>query len=358
MSDASDPESRSHEPGEKKIRDAIERGESPVAPDVTLLGAMSGIYFAFEAMRLTNESHIGALGSVIESVGRVRIETAADAYSLAISLANAALLPIVAIVGAILLGSLIVGVAPQSPRLTTKRLKLDGKRLNPFKGIERIVGRKGLVDFGKSVVKSIVGFAAVALSLKPYWRQVGDGRFSDVDEAAGMAYRAIEGIALALLCVALLFAIVDLAVSRLAWRKRLRMTHQEVKDETKQAEGDPLVKMRMRSLALSRARSRMMREISSATMVIANPTHFAVALRYIREEGGAPVVIAKGQELTALKIRSLAEEGQIPVVDNPELARAMYRSVEIGQLIPPEFYRAVAEIVNFISARQPSARKS
>jgi flagellar biosynthetic protein FlhB len=148
----------------------------------------------------------------------------------------------------------------------------------------------------------------------------------------------------------------DLVWSRLFWQRDLRMTRQEIKDELKQVDGDPIVKARLRSLARDRLRKRMMAAVPRATLVIANPTHYAVALRYVREEGGAPLVVAKGQDLIALKIREIAVEHGIPVIENKALAKSLYRSVEVDEMIPPEFYKAVAEIVFFLFARQAQAR--
>lgn len=140
----------------------------------------------------------------------------------------------------------------------------------------------------------------------------------------------------------------DLAWSRVHWRRELRMTRQEIKDEHKQMEGDPMVKARQRSLARDRARRRMMDAVPRATVVLVNPTHYAIALRYVREEGGAPVVLAKGQDLLALRIREIAEANNIPVIVNPPVVRSMYGAVEIDQMIPPEFYHTVAELLCFL----------
>jgi flagellar biosynthetic protein FlhB len=130
------------------------------------------------------------------------------------------------------------------------------------------------------------------------------------------------------------------------------MTRQEVKDELKQVDGDPLIKARMRSLARDRARKNMMAAVPRATFVIANPTHYAVALRYVKEEGGAPLVIAKGQDLIALRIREIAAQHAIPIIEDKLLARSLYKVVEVDKMIPPEFYKAVAEIVFFLFQRR------
>jgi flagellar biosynthetic protein FlhB len=171
------------------------------------------------------------------------------------------------------------------------------------------------------------------------------------EEILTMLLRVVAAVAAAM---ALIVA-GDLVWTRITWRKDLRMTKQEIKDETKQAEGDPMVKARLRSIALDRARKRMMAQVPRATLVIANPTHYAIAIRYVREEGGAPIVVAKGQDLIALKIREIAAEAGIPVLEQKLLARSMYDLVEVDQAIPPEFYRAVAELIHFLSRKKTRA---
>jgi len=155
---------------------------------------------------------------------------------------------------------------------------------------------------------------------------------------------------------AIVLVAADIVWARLFWHRELKMTRQEVKDELKQIDGDPIVKARLRSLARDRLRKRMIAAVPKATLVIANPTHYAVALRYVREEGGAPVVVAKGLDLIALRIREVAAEHGIPVIENKSLAQSLYKSTEVDKMIPPEFYKAVAEIVFFLLARQAQTR--
>jgi flagellar biosynthetic protein FlhB len=130
------------------------------------------------------------------------------------------------------------------------------------------------------------------------------------------------------------------------------MSKHEVKEELRQAEGDRMIKARLRSLRLDRSRKRMLSAVPRATMIVVNPTHYAVALRYVRAEGGAPMVLAKGADFIALKIRSIAEEHAIPVVEDQPLARSLYAAVDVDRPIPAEFYRAVAEIVHLIQQRK------
>ena len=146
--------------------------------------------------------------------------------------------------------------------------------------------------------------------------------------------------------VVLVIAGADFTWSRIHWRRDQRMSKQEIKEEVKQAEGDRMMKARFRSLRLDRSRKRMLTAVPKATMVLVNPTHYAVALRYVRSEGGAPVVLAKGVDLIALKIREIATENAIPIIEDKPLARSLYDAVPVDSVIPPEFYRAVAEIVH------------
>ncbi len=149
-------------------------------------------------------------------------------------------------------------------------------------------------------------------------------------------------------CAVAVLAFADFAWTRFKWRRDLRMSRQELKEEMKQAQGDPLVKARMRSLAMDRARRRMMASVPKASFVVANPTHYAIALRYVREEGGAPLVLAKGKGLVALKIREIAEMNNVPVLERRELARAMFDLVDVDKMIPPDLYRPVAELIHFL----------
>ena len=144
----------------------------------------------------------------------------------------------------------------------------------------------------------------------------------------------------------------DFAWSRFSWRRQLRMTKQELKDEQKEIEGNPMVKARMRSLARDRIRRQMMANVPKATVVVANPTHFSVALRYKPPTDYAPVVVAKGQDILALRIREIAVENDVPVIENIPLARALYKQVEVDQVIPQEFYQAVAELIRYINSQK------
>ncbi|MEE8515553.1 MAG: EscU/YscU/HrcU family type III secretion system export apparatus switch protein, partial [Alphaproteobacteria bacterium] len=153
---------------------------------------------------------------------------------------------------------------------------------------------------------------------------------------------------IAVLAVMTVVAGADMFFQKYKYAKEQRMTKQEVKDEHKQSEGDPMVKSRLRQIRMERARQRMMAAVPEATVVITNPTHFAVALKYQHDEMPVPVVIAKGVDDVALRIRKVADEQDIPIVENPPLAQALYAGVEIDQEVPPDHYKAVAEVIGYV----------
>ena len=225
-----------------------------------------------------------------------------------------------------------------------------------MEGWGRIFGSRGLVEFAKAFFK----FGAIALVCL----MIINGDRTRILDAVLLDPLALPGLVLSLamrlisaVCVAIVLLVVgDLIWTRFRWRADLRMTRQEVKDEMKQSEGDPLVKSRLRSLARDRARRRMIATVPKATVVIANPTHYAVALKYERSKGGAPRVVAKGVDLVALRIREVASAHGVPVVEDRPLARALFDAVEVDQWIPPEFYRAVAKILHVLYARPAHAR--
>ncbi|HMN70987.1 MAG TPA: EscU/YscU/HrcU family type III secretion system export apparatus switch protein [Rhodoblastus sp.] len=356
MSDAPDEESKEHDASEEKLRQARERGDMPTAPDVWLFGSFLAIGTSLNLLgRVSTEGPVRALGNLLEFCSDIRVSESGDALRIFHEISGAVAVQWAMAVATLCLIAIATGSLSQPPRASWRRLKFEIGRLDPVKGVGRIFGGKALAAFVRATLKMVVASAALSAVLASQWRRLAGATEREALSTGADILNAVTHITMTMAAVAALFAVLDFVLSRRRWKKKLRMTRQEVKEEAKRAEGDPHVKMRMRSIALDRARKRMLTDVSSATMVIVNPTHYALALRYRREEGGAPVVVAKGQELIALKIRTEAADHRIPVIEQPELARAMYRSVDVGQAIPVEFYRAVAEIINFLSTRPISA---
>ncbi|MBX9741230.1 MAG: flagellar biosynthesis protein FlhB [Beijerinckiaceae bacterium] len=352
MSDE-DKDSKTEEPTEKKLEDAAEKGNDPISREAALFASLIALLIVLALLIKPAVSRLLVLLQyMLDGVGQHRIENGADVqtlFALSGTQIGVALLPIILV----LMGfGLAAAFAQNMPRFVLSRIAPELSRINPMKGFSRVFGGKGLITFLKATLELAIVSVAVGMVLRSHEGLMINLMFMRPtvmpEEILTMMLRIVAGIAAAM---ALIVA-GDLVWTRISWRKDLRMTKQEIKDETKQAEGDPMVKARLRSIALDRARKRMMAQVPRATLVIANPTHYAIAIRYVREEGGAPIVVAKGQDLIALKIREIAAASGIPVLEQKLLARSMYDLVEVDQAIPPEFYRAVAELIHFLSRKK------
>jgi flagellar biosynthetic protein FlhB len=236
--------------------------------------------------------------------------------------------------------------------MVLRRIQPDLSRLSISNGWHRIFGIPGLIEFLKALFKFMTVSCVVVMLLRSEQEHIVNAVFDDPNILPEVIVAMLVRLLATVAATILVLAAADLVWARIHWRRQLRMSRQEVKDELKQMEGDPLVKMRLRSLALDRSRKRMIASVPRATLVIANPTHYAIALRYVREEGGAPLVLAKGKDLIALKIREIAEAHDIPIIEDKALARSMYDSVEVDKMIPVEFYRAVAEVIHLLNTRR------
>lgn len=354
MAEKPDRDSKTEQPTEKKIRDAMEGGNVPVSREVAVFAFMVALLVIL-VFFLGNGAYKAAfaLARLLDQANDWPLRNGADAVVLGGALATA-ITPLFVPIFVILIGSSVAAsIAQNAPRIVFSRLRPDFSRLSLGEGWHRIFGMSGHIEFLKSLAK-FLAVSLVIFGLIDFDRsQFTSAMFVDPEAIPGlitaMATRFIAGIAIAIL----LLVTLDLVWSRFHWRQELQMTRQEIKEEQKQMEGDPLMKSRMRSLALDRRRRSMIAAVSRATLVVANPTHYAIAMRYVREEGGAPRVIAKGKDLLALRIRQVAEEHNIPIVEDKALARSMYDNVEIDRMIPPEFYRAVAELVHFLQKHEP-----
>lgn len=230
-----------------------------------------------------------------------------------------------------------------------KRMELKWERVNLFANAKEFITKAKIVDLIKGVFKiTAVGYAGW-LVVKPRILNILNSSAFDVASILELIYKLLLLILLTMVMIVFVIAFADYFYQKFSYLKRQRMTKQEVKDEYKQMEGDPQVKMRLRSIRMERLRKRMMANVPNASVVVTNPTHFAVALRYEPEEGmEAPVVVAKGQDFIALKIREIATQNDVPIVENPPLARALFASVEIDSPIPTEHYAAVADVIKYV----------
>lgn len=221
-------------------------------------------------------------------------------------------------------------------------------RINPIEGLKRIFSKRAFVELIKSVFKiSIVGYMVYKQLINAVPWLIGLG-FSDLRQSFLLVIDAVTNMAIRIGIFLLVLAAADYLYQRWEFEQSIRMSKQEIKEELRQTEGDPLVRSKIRQRQRQMAASRMMAAVPTADVVVTNPTHYAVALRYDAEDMHAPQVVAKGMGHVAQKIKELAQENDITVVSKPELARALYKTTEVGQEIPPDLYPAVAELLAFV----------
>jgi len=249
----------------------------------------------------------------------------------------------------ILAASIIGGVMVQTGFfLATALLAPDFMKLLPTGGLKRLFSPNSLVDLGKSMCKLVL-LGGIAYSIvAPVAIQSPAFTGLPLIKIFDFLHKQIIHLIIVLLLGFAFIAAGDLFYTRFRYIKNLRMTKTEVKDERKQQEGDPAIKGRLRQLRVEKARKRMMAQVPKADVVITNPTHYAIALQYDGVNMTAPVVLAKGVNLIAERIRDVATEHRIPLVSNPPLARALHDTVEVDQQIPVQHYRAVAEIISYV----------
>ncbi len=342
-----DDQEKTEEPTAKKIEDARKEGNVPKSQDtssfITLVVAISAFYALFPSMRermyniyLFCQSYIG----VELSKNDILIMT--------ITLLREFGLMVVPLASIVALSGIIAGLVQFGFLNTTKPLIPDIKKINPLKGLKNMLSMKKLIESVKIIAKVTLVMVVAYYYLFDFTQELPSTIFFSIyDQIEWLREKALILIAVMLLLF-LVLALVDLFFVRYNYFKELKMSQQEIKDEYKQMEGDPQVKARIKKVQMEMSRKRMMSDIPSADVVITNPTHFAVAIRYDTEKESAPKVVAKGADHLALKIKEIARENGVQIVENPPLARELYKKCEIDETIPESLYKAVAEVLAFV----------
>ena len=347
MSDDTEQSSKTEDPSQKKLNDAHKRGDVVKSQEVNnwFMLAGSALVFSLLAVPMTT-GLTDSLKVLFANADQFQIGGAAltDFFGkLMTTILLVALVPCVVLAGFAVAGNLVqhrplVSLDPIIPKFS---------KINPLEGGKRLFSRESLVNFAKGLVKlAVVGGVTYAVLWPEKDRLEG---MVTLDPALLLPTFQQLGIKLfgAVLAVVTIIAMADYLYQRQRWWNRLKMTLQEVRDEYKQMEGSPEVKGRIRKVRNERSRRRMMANVPQATVVITNPTHFAVALKYDRDMQ-APLCLAKGADDVAFRIREMAKEHGIPIVENPPLARALFASVDVDETIPTEHFKAVAQVIGFV----------
>jgi flagellar biosynthetic protein FlhB len=339
---------RTEEPSQRRLQEARERGQIPRSRELTNFATMIGGSAALVAIGGTVAAHLSQLMRRSLSIDVKSLRTT---DSMSASLGDACISAVTAILpvfGTLICMVLLASVILGGWNFSSKALTPDFSRLSPLSGIKRLFGLHGVSELAKALLKCLVVSAVCAAIVSSIFGDVlALGRMAPrvaISRGAGLLSWAFVW-----LCASLaLVAIVDVPLQIFQFKRALRMTRQELRDESKELDGRPETKQRIRQMQQTLARRRMMHKVPTADVLIVNPTHFAVALKYDPKKMRAPVVLAKGVDLVAQNIRRIAEEHRVPVFESPKLARALYRSTDLNKEIPAGLYVAVAQILSYI----------
>ncbi|PZO01862.1 MAG: flagellar biosynthesis protein FlhB [Alphaproteobacteria bacterium] len=349
MAEGSDPESKTEDATPRKLEEARKKGDVAKSPDVasalSLAGAaavilMSGGWFATSMA----EQFLPFIAAPHTMMGG--LEAGAG-----VEIGGIALWAVTPFLGAVMLATILGGVggnlAQSGIMFTGEKLKPDWSKVNPMAGFKRIFGPDGLVQFIKTFLKLLAVCVVCWLVLKPHANELANMAAM----SPAMILPFTRDLAISLMVSALVFlsftAGVDFLWQKYRFAERMKMTKEELKEDYKQSEGDPHVKAKLKQIRAQRSRQRMMQAVPTATVIVTNPTHYSVALRY--EAGdAAPVCVAKGVDAVALRIREVAREHAVPIVENVPLARALYAAVDVDETIPCEHFEAAAKVIGFV----------
>ena len=348
MAESESGAERTEEPSARRLQEARERGQGPRSRELTNFATMIG---GSAVLIAVGKSLALQLATIMRNGLAIDVRRIDNASSMSAALSDAiigAVGMLLPVFGALIALVLLAAVALGGWNFSMQAMIPDFARMSPLSGIKRIFGLHGVSELGKALLKVVmVGGVCAA---------VVNRLFKDVLALGHMAPRTAIGEGASLLssafvwlCASLaLVAAVDVPLQILQYKRSLRMTRQEQRDEAKESDGRPEVKQRIRQLQQQMARRRMMHKVPAADVVVVNPTHFAVALKYDAKRMRAPRVVAKGVDLVAQNILRIAREHRVPVFESPKLARALYRSTDLNREIPAGLYVAVAQVLSYV----------
>ncbi|QOP43130.1 flagellar biosynthesis protein FlhB [Sulfurimonas sediminis] len=342
-----DDAEKTEEPTPKKIEDARKEGNVPKSQDtsgvITLFVAILGIlmlfpYMATHMIRLF-QYYFSLIGMPVDKL---------FAIDIAIVTIREFLLMVIPLAAAVAIAGVVAALAQFGFLFTTKAIMPDFKKIDPIKGTKNLFSLKKLIEGVKVTLKSFTTLGVGFLFFFYFIEELPTvALFGLHDQLVWLKDKMII-IAFVMLFIIFIFAIIDIIIVRKQYFNGLKMSKQEIKDEMKNMEGDPLIKSKIRQIQMEASRKRMMAEVPNADVVITNPTHYAVAIKYDEAKARAPIVIAKGMDHIAQQIKKIARENHVHIVQNPSLARSLYKEVDVDKPIPEALFHAVAEVLAYV----------
>lgn len=335
----------------KKLSDARDNGQTAKSIEIVTALMLIGLF-------LLLKFYVGKMGSMFLEVFRGGIymisNVVGDEFTLntAQTIINFGMGKILAIAFPVFLVSVLIAFITNlyqvKWKITTKPLQPKFSKFNPISGMKRLFSKEKLMELLKSILKIGVIVYVVYDALKDRWNLLMNLYDINLNQAIGLIGEIVIDLGLKISYMFLAIALIDVFYQKRKFREDMKMTKQEVKDEYKNSEGDPQIKGQIKQRMMQASQRRMMQSLPQADVVITNPTHLAVAIKYDKERAEAPIVLAKGADYLAGKIKEIAKENQIEIVENKPLARMLYYNVDIDQEIPPELYQMVAEVLAYV----------
>jgi len=351
-----DDQEKTEEPTPKKIQDAREEGNVPKSQDVSSFVTLVVAIATFFALLPFMKERIIYLYKYIQLQIGVELDIN-TVQIITITIAREFIFIVMPLAITIAISGVLASVLQFGFLFSTKAIMPKFSKLNPIKGFANLVSFKKLIETIKTIIKVSLVMSVAYFYLIDFTKELPTVIYLSIfQQMSWFKYKAMILIAVMLLLF-LILALFDLFFVRYNYFKDLKMSKQEIKDEYKSMEGDPQVKGRIKRVQMEMSKKRMMQDIPSADVVITNPTHYAVGIRYDTDKEDAPIIVAKGIDHLALKIKEIAREHEVQIIENPPLARELYKKCEINDIIPETLYKAVAEVLAFVYQSSKKARK-
>ncbi|MFC7292046.1 flagellar biosynthesis protein FlhB [Hirschia litorea] len=347
MAEDQDDSQKTEEPTQKRLEDARKKGDIAKSQDVPVwFILMAGAALIAAAQPLAG-SIGGPLSMLIDHPHEFDLSNG-GAQRLMAAILMMLLGPMSIIFGIIIVFAIFGHVIQHMPLWTAEKMKPKLSKLSPLAGVKRMFGPQGFMNLFKAVLKLIAASGAVAFAIWPSRHELMKVGEMDISALPHIFQDKASRLFLAALVVVGFIAAIDFIFQKQSHMKKMRMSREDIKQETKQSDGDPQVKAKLAALRRQRSQGRMMAAVPDATVVITNPTHYSIALKFDPETDAAPICVAKGVDDVALRIREIAKDADVPLVESPPLARALFATAEIEQIVPREHFEAVAKVIGFV----------
>lgn len=346
--DDQDESSKTEDPTPKKLEEARKKGQIPISREINnWIMILAGTLVVLAMGPSMMQDITVMLRTYLEQSWMMPEMPGGMQFAVVEALMET--LKIIALPLLFLMFAALVGPFVQAgPIFAPEIIKMDISKVSPSKGFARLFSMRSIVEFIKGILKLVIITCVGFLIMRPYFGSIEHMVGLPVPQAMDEMGILITKMLIGILVVLFIIAVLDLLYQRHEHMTKMRMTKQELKDEYRQSEGDPHVKAKLRQLRQEKARARMMQAVPTADVIITNPTHYSVALKYDPDVNEAPIVVAKGVNELAMRIREVAKEHNVLIMPNPPLARVLFDAVEVDEAVPPEHYKAVAEIISYV----------